>query len=278
MDLVPEQVINGRYRLLRPLGRGGSATTWLAYDRLWDHPVALKLVHATTPALENALRREIDTLRTIRHPSLNPVHDFARVATVRRCFLTADHVAGLPLHEASFTRWSDLRRPFVDTLAALGVLHAMGLRHGDVKPDNIIVRPDGSGVLIDLGCARPFGPPHDGTIAGTPSYLAPELRQGKSADGRADLFALGLTLQRSLSSFKPAPPNKALQLVERLTCESAADRVADVDEALVLLGARADLTLGRWQALPTSRDAARCWTMRGSTSGTSNNAWPVRDV
>ena len=67
------------------------------------------------------------------------------------------------------------------------------MRHGDFTPDNILVRPNGRAVLIDLGCARPFGQRSE-TLSGTPGFLAPELLRDGAGDARADLYALGATL------------------------------------------------------------------------------------
>lgn len=235
---VNRRVILGRYELLHPLGAGGSATTFAAFDRIANQSVALKLLHPETPELADAIRLEFDLLRSLRHPNLTPVFDFARSTADGHllCLLTSELVDGVPLHR-SVRSFRDVRRPLADVLAALAALHAAGYRHGDVKADNILVRPDGSAVLIDLGCARRFGPIGD-VVCGSPDHLAPELRSGQRADARADLFALGITLRLLSTSLRKRPDHRLVELIDRLTESQPSDRPAAAIDVLPMIGVR----------------------------------------
>jgi transcriptional regulator with GAF, ATPase, and Fis domain/serine/threonine protein kinase/lipopolysaccharide biosynthesis regulator YciM len=235
MRLKPGDTLTDRYRIASTLGRGGSATTYLAHDLTWNVPVALKLLHAGSATLLDTLRAEFDVLRGSSHPHLSRVHDFGflpATSSDARCFYTSDPIDGVTLDRAAKkSSWPVLRPAIIDVLHALRWLHALGLRHGDVKPSNVLVRADGRAVLIDLGCARPLGGPF-AELSGTPAYMAPELLAGRSADGRADLFALG----RTLDQLQVSLPQQVKALSERLQRPSPADRACSVEEVLEAIG------------------------------------------
>lgn len=222
-----------RYRIRRPLGRGASATAFLADDLVWNQVVALKLLHTTSPRALRTLRFEFDTLRCLAHPNLARVHDLCtttlRSPAAVQPFYTADFIDGSPL--VAERPWHDVEPAVVDVLEALGTLHDAGIRHGDLKPDNILVR-DGRATLIDLSCAAPLGA-SDGSVSGTPAFMAPEVRQGARADGRADLYSLGKLIELS-----PDPPTRIRSIIAALTNPDPNERPSDVDEVLETLGKR----------------------------------------
>ena len=246
MALPAGSVLAHRYRLGAPLGRGASAQAYLAEDLLEGAQVALKLLH---PAHElHALRREFELLRGLIHPHLARVHDFAvtRIGGQRRALYTSDLVLGgdLRAHVAQ-VGFPAARVALADVLDALHLLHRVGLRHGDVKPENVLVDAHGRGVLIDLGCAAPLGQVAL-RVSGTPHYMAPELRQGEVADERADLFAFGVML----GELSQAPEHAAL--IARLTAALPRARPSSAREVLSALGDQRDVESS------THGRAARC--------------------
>ncbi|MBW2455774.1 MAG: serine/threonine protein kinase, partial [Deltaproteobacteria bacterium] len=263
MSLPAGAVVQNRYQVVRLLGRGGMAAAYLVEDRLWNVQVALKLLEAPTPELRAAFHFEFGALRGLHHPRLSQVHDYGLLdcelgggAEMRgtsdeleatTCFYTADYVAGQTLDPfARSSTWPELRAALCDALHALHLLHAVGIRHGDIKPSNILVGTDGRAVLIDLSCAAAVtrsAPPTGvgGSISGTPDYWAPELTAGGVVDERADLFAVGVTLQRLLPMVSTEAPPQVWELAERLTQPKPGDRPAEVDEVLEVLGAEPTL-------------------------------------
>jgi serine/threonine-protein kinase PknK len=241
-QLASGALVHSRYEVLRILGRGGMATAYLVRDHLWDVDVALKLLRASSSELLAALHFEFAVLRELCHPSLCQVHDFSLLEPLSdageyNCFYTADSIPGGTLEQlARGASWQQVLRPLCDALSALRLLHRAGIRHGDFKPTNILVRPDGSGVLIDLGCARPVGVDGSGKVSGTVEFMAPELLSGEPADHRADLFALGVTLRQVGQSCAEGPPRPVKQLGLRLVRPDPRQRPADVDEVLEALG------------------------------------------
>jgi transcriptional regulator with GAF, ATPase, and Fis domain/serine/threonine protein kinase len=241
---APPQRIADRYDILSPLGRGGMATTYLVRDVVDDSQLALKLLHSDHPAIIEALRFEFRTLQSVHHPGLCPVHDFGFLTPeanpntpAATCFYTAEAIEGITLDlHAKDRSWQAALLPLGHALDALRLLHRVGVRHGDFKPANILVRSDGSGVLVDLGCARPLDMPPSPRVSGTPAFLSPELLQGEASDARADLFSVGVTLERIANLTRSPPPPLHQNLIRQLTQADPNLRPKNVDEVLDALG------------------------------------------
>src|SRR5687768_13390348 len=197
----------------------------------------LKELRLDAPDLLAAFRNEFALLASLTHPCLTRVHDFGSgwVRGQLVHFYTADQVEGTTLRESARARAEVPLAALLDAVEGLGALHALELCHGDVTPENVLVRPDGSGVLIDLGCARAFGPV-GGVISGTPEFMAPELRAGGSVDARSDLFSVGRTLERAYGLARQTPPAEVGRWISKLTAPRAADRPASVEALLQGLG------------------------------------------
>ena len=231
-----EALFADRYRLLGPLGEGGAASTHRAFDEVRGEEVALKVLRADAPELEATLLRELELLGPLTHPSLVAVFDFgrARSSGALRPYYAARLVEGPRLVELARRGWAALAPVLLDVLDALAFLHRAGARHGDVKPDNVLVDEAGRGVLIDLGCAAPLGVASP-LVSGTAGYLAPELLAGGVADARSDLFAFGKTVD-ALAALVGTPPDPWPRLAARCVAPRPEDRPVDVAEVLEALG------------------------------------------
>jgi len=241
---VPTTRIADRYDILAPLGQGGTSTTYLVHDLVDQVQLALKLLRSDLPSLIEALRFEFRTLQSIAHPSLCPVHHFGFLSPTvdpslsqATCFYTAEAIVGvtLDLHAKSHT-WDEALPPLLHALDALRFLHRAGIRHGDFKPANVLVRADTSGVLVDLGCASPLDMPPSARVSGTPAFLAPEILRGDASDARADLFSVGVTLRRLARLTRSPPPKAHADLLQSLTQPDPNQRPSSVDEVLLALG------------------------------------------
>ncbi|AUX21914.1 uncharacterized protein SOCEGT47_024100 [Sorangium cellulosum] len=229
-----------RYRLIRPLGRGGLATAWLARDEALGREICLKLLGPARSAERAAFRGEFRMLAGLFHPHLVRVHDFGmlREAGEPRFYFTSEAVLGAPLDEfATGRRFEEVRAAIVDVLDALRFLHRARIRHGDVKPANLLVGASGRAVLIDLSCAARLGERPGEAVSGTQGYLAPEVIRGEPTDGRADLFSLGCTLRAIAPRLAGPLPEAVGALVERLLRPEPRDRPADAGEVLDWVGA-----------------------------------------
>ncbi len=197
MSRAPES-LDG-YTLIRELGRGGMGVVYEVHDPRLDRRLALKQVLGHEADAEAILRfrRESELLARINHPHVLRIH---RVGTSPSGpYFVSELVEGEPLDQ--LTKRSGALPPeqaarlIRDLASATAALHASGVIHRDLKPGNVVLRPDGSPVLIDFGLAsdpRAQRLTVTGTILGTPHYMSPEQALGESAIGPpSDVYALG---------------------------------------------------------------------------------------
>ncbi len=233
----------GRYRVLEPLGRGGMATVFLVVDEPARSRCVLKQLSAEQPELLSAFRGEFALLCRLSHPHLTRVLDFGSELAAGGLihYYTAEWVEGSSLSELD---GQALLSAWLDALDGLQALHAVGIRHGDFSPRNVLVRRNGSGVLIDLGCARPFGQTE--VVCGTEGFVAPELLQRGYGDARSDLFSAGASLKKLWREGSDKASAKVSRTLARLLADDPAERPSDAREVLELFGrdARRSALLG----------------------------------
>jgi serine/threonine-protein kinase len=250
--LTPGQLFAGRFEVLAPLGEGGMGVVYRARDRDLGDIVALKLVRSETMQNDpNALERfkdEVRLARRISHRNVARTHDFGEVDGVY--YVTMEYVAGTPLKELLKARG---RLPVNATVSvgkqlcrALEAAHEQGIIHRDVKPQNIVVAPDGLVKVMDFGIARAVerkkGMTQTGLVVGTPEYMAPEQLMGEPLTPRVDLFAAGVVLYECLTGRRPHEAESPMALVSKVLTEPIVpphEVAADVPLALSLLVARA---------------------------------------
>ncbi|MDP3277312.1 MAG: serine/threonine-protein kinase [Deltaproteobacteria bacterium] len=198
--IVAGQLIDGRYRLKRLLARGGMSEVWVAKHEHLGRTVALKFVRADSAVMRALLLEEGKILASLRHPSVVEVHDCGMLAG-KLPFLVMELVEGETLREELARVGRMSARTAVETLlpvvAGVAAIHARGIVHRDIKPDNILRThgPARAIKLIDFGISQRTDSPQAGPLfSGTPSYMAPEQVRGEQVDHRVDLWALGATL------------------------------------------------------------------------------------
>jgi tetratricopeptide (TPR) repeat protein len=199
---VPGEVFAGRYRMVARLGRGGMGEVWRADDLVLKTPVALKLLHSTTPADRERILNEVRVARQITHPAVCRVFDVGEAAG-DVVFYSMELVAGEDLSgflrrvgRLPSERVIHIGRQLCDGLAAA---HAQGVLHRDLKPANVLIDPDGGARITDFGIAVLRKDATGHTFVGTPAYMAPEQRKpGTPLSERTDIYALGLVLYEML--------------------------------------------------------------------------------
>jgi serine/threonine protein kinase len=217
----PERALEG-YELVRQLGSGGQATTYLARDRALRRLVVLKRYHGVaSPGRREAVLNEGRALARVRSPFVAPC--LGVETNGNEIDLVVEYVPGRPLTELTAAERSDVMRSalLVEKVAeGLAEVHACGLLHRDIKPHNIILGDDGVPRLVDFGVAGPIAGEALHAIAGSPPYMAPEQArgQGERVDARTDVYGLGGVLYYLLTG---KPPHAGETLREIL--ESARD-------------------------------------------------------
>jgi eukaryotic-like serine/threonine-protein kinase len=216
-------VAQGRYRLERPLGHGGMASVYLARDTELDRPVAVKLL------AENLSRDELFRERFVRearlaaglsHPNVVSVYDAGEEGG--RPYIVMECVEGEDVEDLLARR---KRLPPDEAVAlafqaCLGLehAHAAGLVHRDVKPQNLLVRRDGTLKVADFGIARAAEATsltQVGTVLGTAAYLSPEQLGGEEVTPAADVYSLGAVLYELLAGRPPYEVDSLAELAAR---------------------------------------------------------------
>jgi serine/threonine-protein kinase len=230
------QVLADRYRIVKLLGSGGMGSVYRAEHVHMKKPVAVKILHrhmTTNAEVVARFEREAVAAGRIEHPNVAAATDFGKAAD-GSFYLALEYVEGKSLGDVieqgpiAPYRALVIARQIADALAAA---HAAGIVHRDLKPDNVLlVERDGLGdfvKVLDFGIAKVHldegsGPlTQIGTIFGTPQYMSPEQGQGRTVDGRSDLYALGIILYEMLTGKLPFDADDLVVLITRQVTEPA---------------------------------------------------------
>ena len=221
-----QQVLPERYRLIETIGRGGMAEVFLAEDTRLNRRVAIKFLSSEFRKDTDRARRftrEARAASALNHPNILIIHDIGESEGAQ--FIVSEYVEG----ETLGARIRRGRIPLVEAVniaiqvaSALAASHKAGIVHRDVKPDNIMLRPDGSVKVLDFGLAKEteqlfsLSPNKDaktldlvstspGLILGTPQYMSPEQTRGIELDPRTDIFSLGNIIFEMVTGHVPFP-------------------------------------------------------------------------
>lgn len=218
------RLLNGRYRVIKPIARGGMAEVWEGYDERLSRPVAIKILKAhlasDTSFLER-FRREAITAARLAHPNVVAAFDTGIDHQTQPpgpdvAYIVMELVRGENLRQL-LRRQGPLALPLAVAIAtqitdALVHAHRAGLVHRDIKPANVLIADDGwdspQVKVTDFGIAKVaegvgLDLTRTGMVLGTPKYLSPEQIQGEEPDPRADLYALGVVLFEMLAGRPP---------------------------------------------------------------------------
>lgn len=216
-------LVHGRFRIVRKVGAGGMGEVYLAEDERLGRKVALKLLPSRLTADADSTRRfeqEACAASALNHPNIITIYDVVLDGPAH--FIVAEFVEGESLRQ----RLAHARMGVPEALGvaiqvgdALSAVHRIGVAHRDVKPENVMLRPDGPVKILDFGLAKlTSARPGDaapqrgrlaqvittrGVVLGTPGYMSPEQACGELVDWRTDVFSLGVVLYEMIAGRRP---------------------------------------------------------------------------
>jgi eukaryotic-like serine/threonine-protein kinase len=211
LERLSSTVLSGRYRLESKLGSGGMSTVYLALDEVLDRPVAVKLLHREISDEEDQLerfRREARAAARLSHPNLVGVIDAGE--DDGRPYIVFEYIDGRTLkrqiQEEGPLQVDEAVAYAIEIGRGLTAAHARKLVHRDVKPQNVLIDPDGRAKVTDFGIARSLeqkGMTATGRVLGTTDYVSPEQAMGEDVDERSDVYSLGVVLYEMLTGDVP---------------------------------------------------------------------------
>ncbi len=216
-------LIAGRYRVLATLGRGGMGDVFRVRDIKLQEEMALKVLRpeiARDPDVIERFRNELKLARKITHKNVCRVFDFHEEEGTP--FITMEFVAGEDLKSLVRRRGKlpeeEAVRIASEIAEGLSEAHDLGVVHRDLKPQNIMIEPNGRAKVMDFGIARSLQAPgltQTGQMIGTPDYLSSEQAAGEPADRRADIYALGVILYEMTTGRLPFKGDTALSVITK---------------------------------------------------------------
>jgi serine/threonine-protein kinase len=291
--MEPLDLLASKYRMEHVLGSGAMGTVWAAVNESTGRPVAIKLIHGSTPKLRTRMLREARAVGTLKHTNIVDIYDAGETESGDP-FLVMERLSGETLDER-LKRCGRLPPAKAVEIAgsiaaALRLAHAKGIVHRDLKPANVFLHRQAEGEdeivkVLDFGVSKHLEETTSTITAGlvgSPAYMSPEqARAEPNIDARSDLWSLGVVLFEMLAGRRPFPSNSAylvitevitgpipsiaevvpglsptlVHVVERCLTRDVNARVGSADELIWLLGPSLDVGPSS-EAEPTSRQGA----------------------
>ena len=218
--MANKNVIANRYEVVEHIGQGGMADVFRAVDTILNREVAIKILRAdlSTDAV-SILRfeREAQAATALSHPNIVEIYDVGDYKGHH--YIVMEYVPGKTLKQVIRSRGPLLNEEAVDIMkqltSAVAEAHSRGIIHRDIKPQNVIVKADGSIKVLDFGIAMAKGSmqlTQANNVMGSVHYLAPELAKGEPASYQSDIYALGIVFFEMLTGDVPFKADQAVQV------------------------------------------------------------------
>lgn len=249
-------LIDGKYKILNEIGHGGMSTVYLAINEKANKPWAIKEVRKSCrkdfQVIRQSLLMEMELLKKLKHPNLPSIVDV--IDDKDNLLIVMDYIEGNTLEklliEQGVQKQEDVVEWAIQLCDVLDYLHTRkpAVIYRDMKPSNVMLKSDGSVVLIDFGTAREYKVQNtsDTTCLGTQGYAAPEqFGDMGQTDARTDIYCLGATLYHLVTGHNPSEPpyemypitkwNSRLstgleQIIAKCTCKNPQDRYQSAAE------------------------------------------------
>ncbi|MBO4352602.1 MAG: serine/threonine protein kinase, partial [Eggerthellaceae bacterium] len=241
------KLIAGRYQILERLGIGGMAEVFKAQDIVLGRVVALKVMlpqYAADPEFTQRFRQEAASAANLQNPYIVNIYDWGQDDGTY--FIVMEYVRGSDLKECIKQRGAINQRKVAEigmqVCQALTAAHHLDIVHRDIKPQNIMIQPDGNVKVMDFGIARAKNSVKTQTssVLGTAHYISPEQAQGKELTFASDIYSLGIVMYEAATGTLPFDGPDAVSVALKQVNEQPQplrQRKADIDpafEAIVL--------------------------------------------
>jgi len=266
-------IVDGRYRIVRALGEGGTATVYEVVHQTLSRAFAMKVLRrdvAADPSLAARFIQEAKATASLKHPRIVSITDFGHLADKTPYFVMERLVGQTLAHVCKVGGQLPMDRAVhivLEVASAIAVAHEAGIVHRDLKPENIFLvgRVDGGGPggddvrVVDFGAAKIAGASRitkTGIVFGTPHYMSPEQASGQPVDHRADIYALGVVMYELFSGHLPFEADTQMGvLTKHMFVEPAPFATADGSspDTATLLGALEAVTLRAMAKKPEHR-------------------------
>lgn len=251
-ELSPGRIV-GQYEIVAELGRGAFGTVFKAKDQLLDRAIAIKVLHSTDDNQTQSLLAEARAAAALNHPNVCVVHsvDVSNGAPM----IIMEHVDGQPLSIERIAAEADPSAAAAagkQIASGMSSAHAAGVVHGDLKPDNLLVSPDGTIKIMDFGLAKRTAArdlesstllmtDSGAGLSGTPRYMAPELARGETSTPASDVFAVGLLVYEMLTGEAAIHGDNLLEVLRHVDGFDPSELVSKLPDpfATLLSGAMA---------------------------------------
>lgn len=216
-------LLNNRYILEKPLGKGGMATVYRARDQMLERTIAIKLLredYSSDSDFRSRFHQEAKAAANLIHPNIVTVHDFGMDSG--RLYIVMEYVPGSDLNSLLQRRGRftvDETLPLIrQACAGIGYAHRAGLIHCDVKPHNFLITPDNRLKVTDFGIARALetilGDENEQVVWGSPQYFSPEQAAGKPTSPASDVYSLGVVIFYMLTGRLPFTAGTASEMAQ----------------------------------------------------------------
>jgi len=218
-DLTGKQL--GRYQIVAPLGEGGMAVVYKAYQPSMERYIAIKILprhYAADPNFVGRFEQEAKVIASLQHPNILPVHDYGEADGYT--YIVMRYIEGGTL--ADLLQGQPFSLPKICHIIsqigdALDYAHSRGVVHRDVKPSNVLIDERGNCLLTDFGMAKIIEATVQftvsGSFVGTPTYASPEQCLGHDLDGRSDIYSLGAVLYEMATGHPPFEAEMPMEVV-----------------------------------------------------------------
>jgi eukaryotic-like serine/threonine-protein kinase len=239
-ELSPNSTLS-HYRIISKIGAGGMGEVYVAQDTKLDRLVALKILPPEFAADADRMRRfvlEAKTASALNHPNIITIYEIGEIDGTN--FIATEYIDGKTLNKCDSLSLLNVLDVASQIASALQAAHRAGIVHRDIKPDNVMVRPDGLVKILDFGVAKlsevavigrsprttdpeaatvPLANTSTGMIIGTATYMSPEQARGKTIDARSDIFSFGVVLYEMLSGVRPFSGENAMDVLGSIVAD-----------------------------------------------------------